>query len=46
MGGLCNQLEVILLTSQNSQKVQKQIEEAVMLMNLENIKVIVVENET
>lgn len=39
VGGVCNQLEVILFTCQSSQKVQKQIDEAVMLMNLENIKV-------
>lgn len=38
-GGLCNQLEVILMTCQQSQKVQKQIDEAIMLMNLENVKV-------
>ncbi|CAG2245782.1 unnamed protein product [Mytilus edulis] len=37
-GGLCNQLEIILMTCQQGQKVQKQIDEAIMLMNLENVK--------
>lgn len=37
-GGLCNQLEIILLTCQQGQRVQKQIDEAIMLMNLENVK--------